>query len=91
MHEAYFKLAIQDQATWKNRAHFCAVAATMMRRILVQHAREHNRHKRGGRWEKVYLDETRELHHESGPDLVAVDEALERFGLAYARESAIER
>ena len=89
VHEAYLKLAIQDQAAWKNRAHFCAVAATMMRRILVQHAREHNRQKRGGQWEKVYLDETRELRQEHAPDLVALDQALSRFGLTYPRESSV--
>jgi RNA polymerase sigma-70 factor, ECF subfamily len=89
VHEAYLKLAVQDQATWKNRAHFCAVAATLMRRILVQHARDHNRQKRGGQWEKVYLDETRELQQQSAPDLIALDEALERFGLTYPRESSV--
>jgi RNA polymerase sigma factor (TIGR02999 family) len=53
VHQAYLKLAIEDQVTSKNRAHFCAVAATLMRRILVQHARDHNNQKSGGQGLKV--------------------------------------
>jgi RNA polymerase sigma factor (TIGR02999 family) len=55
VHEAYVKLVDQSRANWKSRAHFCGVAAQLMRRILVQHAREHNREKRGGKWQKIYL------------------------------------
>src|ERR1700704_932730 len=57
VHEAYLKLVDQSRANWKDRAHFCSVAASLMRRILVQHARTHNREKRGGKLEKIYLDE----------------------------------
>ena len=49
VHEVYLKLVDQTHATWKNRAQFCSVAAQLMRRILVQHARERNRQKRGGK------------------------------------------
>src|SRR5947207_15737280 len=49
VHQAYLELAIEDQVTSKNRAHFCAVAASLMRRILVQHARDRERQTRGGR------------------------------------------
>ncbi|MGB8806100.1 MAG: ECF-type sigma factor, partial [Chthoniobacterales bacterium] len=59
------------------------------RRILVQHAREHNRQKRAGQGVKVSPDEPRGMHQEGAPDVVAVDEALERFGLAYPRASAV--
>src|SRR3989440_13036485 len=52
VHEAYLKLVDQSRATWKNQAHFSTVAAQQMRRILVQHAREHNRDKRGGKLAK---------------------------------------
>jgi RNA polymerase sigma factor (TIGR02999 family) len=89
VHQAYLKLAIGDEVTSKNRAHFCAVAANLMRRILVQHARDQNRQKRSDQGAKVSLHETRGKHQEGAPDLVALDEALERFGLTYPRASAV--
>jgi len=89
VHQAYLKLAIEDQVTSKNRAHFCAVAANLMRRILVQHARDQNRQKRNGRGAEASLHEPRGIHQEGAPDLVALDEALERFGLTYPRASAV--
>lgn len=89
VHEAYVKLVDQSRANWKSRAHFCSVAAQLMRRILVQHARDHNRAKRGGRWAKIYLDETRELSDDRQPDILAVDEALESFATTYPRESKV--
>ncbi|HJT80227.1 MAG TPA: sigma-70 family RNA polymerase sigma factor [Chthoniobacterales bacterium] len=89
VHEAYLELVDQNRATWKDRAHFAGVAASIMRRILVQHARTHNAEKRGGKWEKLYLDETRELCRERPPDLVALDEALQAFAVSYPRESTV--
>src|SRR5207249_9040125 len=83
VHEAYLKLVDQNRATWKNRAHFGSVAASLMRRILVQHARTHNAEKRGGKWQKVYLDETRELGQENATDLLALDDALQSFAAVY--------
>src|SRR5204862_7858821 len=81
VHQAYLKLAIEDRVTSKNRAQFCAVAATLIRRILVQHAREHNRQKRAGQGVKVSPDDTCGVYQECRPGLVGIDEALERFGL----------
>lgn len=89
VHEAYLKLVDQSRANWKDRAHFCSVAASLMRRILVQHAREHNRAKRGGKWEKIYLDETKELGQERPPDLVELDDALQSFTTTYPREGMV--
>jgi len=89
VHEAYLKLVDQKRATWKSRAHFGSVAASIMRRILVEHARTHNAEKRGGKLEKVYLDETRELGRENPTDLVALDDALQCFAAAYPRESKV--
>jgi len=89
VHEAYLKLVDQDRATWKNRAHFGSVAAGLMRRILVQHARTHNAEKRGGKLEKLYLDETRELGRELPPEIVALDEALQSFTNTYPREGNV--
>jgi RNA polymerase sigma factor (TIGR02999 family) len=89
VHEAYLKLVDQNHASWRDRAHFSSVAAHLMRRILVQHARMHNAGKRGGKWEKLYLDETRELSQERQPDLVALDDALQRFTATYPREGMV--
>ena len=89
VHEAYLKLVDQKRATWKSRAHFGSVAASIMRRILVEHARTHNAEKRGGKLEKLYLDETRELGRENPTDLVALDDALQCFAAAYPRESKV--
>jgi len=89
VHEAYLKLVDQDRATWKNRAHFGSVAASLIRRILVQHARAHNAEKRGGKLEKRYLDETRELGCERPREIVALDEALQSFTSTYPREGNV--
>ncbi|MDP9098748.1 MAG: sigma-70 family RNA polymerase sigma factor [Verrucomicrobiota bacterium] len=89
VHEAYLKLVDQTRANWKDRAHFASVAAHLMRRILVQHARDHNAAKRGGKLEKLYLDETRELSCEQRPDLVALDDVLEGFAATYPREGRV--
>jgi RNA polymerase sigma factor (TIGR02999 family) len=89
VHEAYLKLVDQERVDWKNRAHFCGIAAQLMRRVLLEHARGHNAKKRGGKLEKLYLDETRELAQERGPDLVALDEALQGFAAIYPREGEV--
>jgi RNA polymerase sigma factor (TIGR02999 family) len=89
VHEAYLKLVDQSRANWKDRAHFASVAAHLMRRILVQHARTHNAEKRGGKLEKLYLDETRELSCERRPDLIELDDALQSFAVTYPREGQV--
>jgi RNA polymerase sigma factor (TIGR02999 family) len=89
VHEAYVKLVGQDRAQWKNRAHFCSVAAQLMRRILVKYAEAHNADKRGGQMRKIYLDETRELAQERAPDLLALDDALKSLAVSHPRESEI--
>jgi len=89
VHEAYLKMVDQSRATWKNEAHFGTVAAQLMRRILVQYARDHNRDKRGGKLEKLYLDQTKELWGESPPDFGALDDALEMFAISFPRESEV--
>jgi RNA polymerase sigma-70 factor, ECF subfamily len=89
VHEAYLELVDQKRASWKSRAHFGSVAAGVMRRILVLHARTHNAEKRGGKLEKLYLDETRELSCQRPPELVALDDALQRFTSSYPREGNV--
>src|SRR5438552_15208136 len=79
VHEAYLKLIDQNRVDWKTRAHFCGVAAQLMRRVLLEHARGHNAEKRGGKLEKLHLDETHHLSDERAPDLVALDDALNSF------------
>jgi RNA polymerase sigma factor (TIGR02999 family) len=60
-----------------------------MRRVLLEHARSHNAEKRGGRLEKVYLDETRELATDRSPDLLALDDALQSLSASYPREGEV--
>ncbi|RMH10834.1 MAG: hypothetical protein D6695_10700, partial [Planctomycetota bacterium] len=55
VHEAYFRLVGNPDASWQSRAHFFGAAATAIRRILVDHARSKNREKRGGGWDRVPL------------------------------------
>lgn len=76
VHEAYLRLIDQTQVNWQNRAHFFGVAAQMMRRILVDHARTKQRDKRGGPAIKLSLDEVANLSKGRPVDLVALDEAL---------------
>lgn len=89
VHEAYLRLVDQDRATWHNRAHFRAVAAQLMRRVLLEHARSHNAEKRGGKLQKIYIEETRELSASALPELVALDDALRSFATAYPREGGV--
>ncbi len=80
VHEAYVRLIDQKQVKWRNRAHFFGVAAGLMRRILVDHARRRRAEKRGGDWERVTLtgDEVATDAHKE-IDVLALDEALERL------------
>ena len=79
VNEAYLRLVDQKQVHWQNRAHFLAIAAQLMRRILVDHARSHGRQKRGGEAQRMSLDATAIVSKESVVDLVAIDEALTKL------------
>lgn len=76
VHEAFLRLVDQRHVDWRNRSHFFAIAARMMRRILVDHARSQGYAKRGGDLRKIVLDEIPEVVAERGPELVALDDAL---------------
>lgn len=76
VHEAYLRLVDQTKVNWQNRAHFFAVAASMMRRILVDHARSHNAQKHGGQRQKLSLDEAISFSKGKDLDIVALDDAL---------------
>jgi RNA polymerase sigma factor (TIGR02999 family) len=79
VHEAYIRLVDQTRVEWQNRAHFFGVAAQMMRRILVDHARSQAAEKRGGDAQKLSLDENIDVSAMRPSELVALDEALERL------------
>ena len=76
VHEAYLRLVDQTQVNWQNRAHFFGIAAQMMRRILVDHARAHKAGKRGSDFQKLSLDENIDKAVERSAELVSLDEAL---------------
>jgi RNA polymerase sigma factor (TIGR02999 family) len=76
VHEAYLRLVDQRNVEWQNRAHFYGVAAQMMRRILVDHARAQQTTKRGSGGIKVSLDDVLEISEEQIDSMLALDEAL---------------
>ena len=90
VHEAYLRLIDQTRVDWNGRAHFLAVAATMMRRVLVEHARARQRLKRGGGWERLSLDRADALMPGiPQADILALDEALTRLAVEDEREAKI--
>jgi RNA polymerase sigma factor (TIGR02999 family) len=76
VNEAFVRLIDWRQVEWQNRAHFFGVAATLMRHILVQFAREQQAEKRGGQTIRVSLSEAAVIGARQNPDLVALDDAL---------------
>jgi len=76
VHEAYLRLVDQNRVSWQNRAHFFGVAANIIRRILVDHARARHRIKRGCSELKVTWTEELKVPDQAGVDLVALDDAL---------------
>jgi len=89
VHEAYLKLVDQTRAQLTDRAHFFAVAARAMRRILVDYARRHRAAKRGGAQAPVSLDDTMLLADQRADTLVALDEALTRLAEVEERLSRV--
>jgi RNA polymerase sigma factor (TIGR02999 family) len=89
VNEAYLKLVDQKHARWKNRAHFFALSAELMRRILVDHARGRKYAKRGGDAQRIEFDETLVVSPERGADLVALDEALRKLTAIDPRKSKV--
>jgi RNA polymerase sigma factor (TIGR02999 family) len=89
VHEAYLRLAGHDNVHWENRSHFFAVAAQLMRRILVDHARKRNAAKRGGANLTLLVDEAAEPSSRREMDLVALDDALKALAALDERQSRI--
>lgn len=91
IHEAYIRLVNGKNIQWENRAHFFGISARIMRRVLVDFARQRGYQKRGGGERRVPLDEALLVAQAPDADLVALDEALEALGAVDARKSrAIE-
>jgi len=89
VNEAYLRLIDQNSVRWQNRAHFFAIAAQTMRRILIDHARKGARAKRGGKARKISLDEVAIVSHDQSAELVALDEALERLAALDPRRGRV--
>lgn len=81
VHEAYMKLVDQSRVEWQNRSHFFGIAATAMRRILVDHARGRQADKRGGGVARAELNDEIIGSDDRAEELIAVDEALERLAV----------
>lgn len=89
VHETYLKLIDQKRVDWKNRSRFLGLAAEIMRRILVDHAREHNREKRGGKLQQVSLSVAVDSFKNQDLDILSLNEALEELGKIDERKSKV--
>jgi RNA polymerase sigma factor (TIGR02999 family) len=89
VHEAYMRLIDYSRMEWTGRAHFLAVAATAMRRILVDHARGHRSAKRGGALRRVSIDDVELSTEERAEMLIAIDDALGRLKEIDGRQAQV--
>jgi len=89
VHEVYLRLCGQDEPQWQNRAHFFAVAAQMMRRILVDRARRRLAGKRGGRAPRLNLDEVPDLSFGRARELIALDEGMNELARIDPRKARV--
>lgn len=89
LNEAYLRLVDSSRVQWQNRAHFFAVSAQLMRRILVDVARARRKIKRGGQVVHVSWDETLDVPSQPGADVLALDDALQALAKLDARKSQI--
>ena len=89
VHEAYARLAGSQTPEWKDRNHFLAVASTVMRRVLVDHARARDSAKRGGPEKPLSLDVGLPLSVEHDPDVIALDRALDRLAELDPRQAKV--
>lgn len=79
INEAYIRLVEQNRVTWKNRSHFFAIAATMMRRVLLNRLRDRKRQKRGGGAIHISLSDVGVISNEKSEELLALDDALTKL------------
>jgi RNA polymerase sigma factor (TIGR02999 family) len=89
VHEAYVKLVDVNNVDWQHRAHFFAVSAQIMRRILLDRARRRVAAKRGGKVETINLDEVADISNERAAELVKLDDALRAFAEVDARKAQV--
>ncbi len=89
VNEAYLKLIDQKKTHWQNRAHFFGIAAQIMRRILLNYARDRHRAKRGGKAVQVSLSQAAVVSLEKAKELIALDEALKRLAAVDERKSQV--
>jgi len=89
VHEAYLRLVRRDSVPWQNRAHFFAMAAQVMRQILVDHARRHTAAKRGGGAVSVLFEDGAAAQRGSVVDLIALDNAMQRLAALDPRQCQI--
>ena len=89
VNEAYIRLVDQKNTRWQNRAHFFAIAATIMRRILLNYARDQRRKKRGGDAIQVSLSDAAVMCDQRSSELIALDEALSKLAEVDERKSRI--
>jgi RNA polymerase sigma-70 factor, ECF subfamily len=89
VNEAFLKLVDQRSVKWQNRAHFYAIAAQCMRRILINHARGEHRAKRGGGAQRVSFSRAEDVFTETNDELLALDEALTRLTVLDQRKSKV--
>jgi RNA polymerase sigma factor (TIGR02999 family) len=89
LHEAYLRLVNQPDRTWQNRTHFVAIAAQVMRRVLIDHARARRTEKREGLLHRVPLEEPLLITTDHAEELLAVNDALERLAQFDPRQSRV--
>ena len=89
VHELYLKLAAQNPVEWQNKTHFFALAAQIMRHILVDYARTRQREKRGGPQTRIELEDALNFSAPSDPELIALDDALNAMAEKDPRKSLI--
>jgi RNA polymerase sigma-70 factor (ECF subfamily) len=89
VHEAYARLLGQEHVAWKNRAHFFGIASQMMRRVLIDHAREHLAAKRGGDVVRVELDDKIEGGGQIDVEMLMLDQALKELARLDPRQAQI--
>jgi RNA polymerase sigma factor (TIGR02999 family) len=89
VNEAFLRLTNGQAVSWQNRAHFFAVSANLMRRILTDHAKAKRAQKRGGKEVRVSFDEKIHWATDDGPDLIALNDALERLSALDERQARV--
>ena len=89
INEAYLRLIDAREVLWQSRTHFFAIAANLMRRVLVDHARRRDADKRGGPHVRVQLDEALAVADEAEIDLLAIDEALDKLAVIDPQQARV--